>query len=195
MSKEKHMEWNVYYYNNSNQKCIVQFNIFKHVKFEREVREALAKIDSKEDFSAELNRLVGYYYWSKAEWEIVITPWVGDKSIELKIDVADQIRMNWFRFVDYVWSFKGEMKNVELDPCPFCGGKARVQLCDIDGSYRDDGYLTDIGKDEVFYGIAHDIATAPGCPIAAECDCTIGALLYDTPEEAAEAWNRRTEWK
>lgn len=194
MSKEKHMEWNVYYYNH-NQKRIAQFDIFKHTKFEREVREALAKIDSKGDFSAELNRLVGYYYWSKAEWETVITPWVGDKSVELKIDVADQIRMNWFRFVDYVWSFKGGMKNVELDPCPFCGGEARVQLCDGDGNYCGDGYLADIGKDEVFYGIAHDIATAPDCPIAMGGDQAIGALLYGTPEEVAEAWNRRTEWK
>lgn len=44
-----------------------------------------------------------YYFWSKCEWEIIICPWVG-KADDIKIDVYDQLMLNWDKFVDYVWS-------------------------------------------------------------------------------------------
>lgn len=74
-------------------------------------------------------------YWSKAEWELVITdtqPHIDSKELNRlitdcylkrtvaeppllfshvnlsdaeKIDVYEQVRLNWDEFVDYVWSF------------------------------------------------------------------------------------------
>lgn len=46
-----------------------------------------------------------YYMWSKCEYEIILSPWTG-RADDIKIDVYDQIMMNWNSFVDYVWSLK-----------------------------------------------------------------------------------------
>lgn len=49
-----------------------------------------------------------YWFWSKCEYEIVISPWVGrnKEEAEVKIDIYDQVMLNFNRFVDYCWSFK-----------------------------------------------------------------------------------------
>lgn len=57
-----------------------------------------------------------------------------------------------------------------MKSCPFCGGEARVQLVDSEGNWKDDTYAT------------------------YEADKRLqGTWIYDTPEEAIKAWNRR--WK
>lgn len=111
------------------------FNIFDHYSFMESVRKLLKKPMSKEEFSELLRREVLYYYWSKAEWELVITntqPHIDSKELNRlitdcylkrtvaeppllfshvnlsdaeKIDVYEQVRLNWDEFVDYVWSF------------------------------------------------------------------------------------------
>lgn len=48
-----------------------------------------------------------YYFWSKCEYEIILSPWTG-RADDIKIDVYDQIMMNFDSFVDYCWSFKLE---------------------------------------------------------------------------------------
>ena len=48
-----------------------------------------------------------YYFWSKCEYEIILSPWTG-RADDIKIDIYDQIMMNFDRFVGYVWSFKPE---------------------------------------------------------------------------------------
>jgi Lar family restriction alleviation protein len=55
------------------------------------------------------------------------------------------------------------MTNEELKPCPFCGGKAEM-VSDFD----DEHYVYCTG-------------------------CKGGWKTMETPEEAAEAWNRRVE--
>lgn len=46
-----------------------------------------------------------YYFWSKCEWEVLISPWVGgNDDEEIKVDVAWQIMNNWDVFVDYTWN-------------------------------------------------------------------------------------------
>lgn len=60
----------------------------------------------------------------------------------------------------------------KLKPCPFCGGKAYVQIHIFDGVPETYGVLCANGK------------------------CyTSGWQFYDTAEEAIEAWNRRAERK
>ena len=98
------MKWNVYYYNINRQK-IESYNIFEHGSFAHYVKEAIKKYKEKESFTEQLKRELQYYFWSKAEWEIIITPWCGNKSPdEIKIDVYDQVMLNWEIFVDYVWN-------------------------------------------------------------------------------------------
>lgn len=63
------------------------------------------------------------------------------------------------------------MKNPDLKPCPFCGGKASIFAFEQpDGSIT---YEVDCEND--------------GCEVSA---CT---MMHDTREQAAAVWNRRAK--
>ena len=100
------IEWYVYYHDSNAQK-IIKWNIFNHGSFKKEVDVLLKEKIDKDDFSEKLKREVMYYFWSKCEYEIILSPWTG-RADDIKIDVYDQIMMNFDRFVDYCWSFKLE---------------------------------------------------------------------------------------
>lgn len=103
--KRNDMEWNVYYHD-FNAKKIIHLNIFRHGSFLTEVCNLLDSDNlTKEEFAKQLERILLCYYWSKCEYEIVISPWVG-KADDIKVDIYAQVMTNWDRFVDYVWSFK-----------------------------------------------------------------------------------------
>lgn len=85
------------------------------------------------------------------------------------------------------------MAEYKLKPCPFCGGKVSLVLCDDEGNLHDEAY-----RERPYSGIGfmlrHTHEGNPSCPIASyECDGGIlgGVYIYDTEERAAEAWNRR----
>lgn len=129
------LEWNVYSHD-FNRKEIETFNIFNHGRFLEDVKKNLKKCETKDKFAEELRRSLFYYFGSKCEWEVVITSWVPHITIsELdrlnaereetlkkynrnpyslyvnpevgeKVDVYEQVRLNWNVFVDYVWSHK-----------------------------------------------------------------------------------------
>ena len=96
------MEWNVYY-DDSTRKKIIKWNIFNHTKFRKDVGELLNQDLSKHDFANNLDRDLMYYFWHKCEYETSISSWIGTSESE-KIDIYDQVKMNWDKFVDYVWS-------------------------------------------------------------------------------------------
>lgn len=51
-----------------------------------------------------------YYFWSKCEWEIIISGWPPrDDFNDAKIDVYDQVKLNWDKFVDYTWDHRKEL--------------------------------------------------------------------------------------
>lgn len=132
------MEWNVYIENVNNKK-IVKFNIFNHYVFNREIEDVLKKNTSKEAAEKQIKSLLMYYYWSKSEWEIIITSWppytsqegllkmnkesemfqrnygkppvsVGTQlEVSEKIDVYNQVMLNWDVFFNYVWSNRDDM--------------------------------------------------------------------------------------
>lgn len=104
------MEWNVYSYN-INQKKIESFNIFEHGRFVEDVKMTVSKLKNKEVFANQLKTELAYYFWGKAEWEIIISPWCGGNKERdaIKIDVFDQVMMNWDKFVDYVWENRKEI--------------------------------------------------------------------------------------
>ena len=96
------MEWFVYCYNHAK-KCVEPYNVFKHSGFRDDViADLLSFPDDKDGFEESLRKDIQYYFWSRCEYEILLVSWPrGDN--EVKVDIADQIFMNWDNFVDYVW--------------------------------------------------------------------------------------------
>lgn len=78
----------------------------------------------------------------------------------------------------------------ELRPCPFCGGEARLVVCDSEGNVRDESYEAD-PYSGLSYAIVHGSDDCCGeCPISTS---DLLPWLYETREEAIAAWNRRAE--
>lgn len=95
------VEWFVYTYN-PNEGKIEHYNVLGDDIILKELHKKNA---SKEDFSELLRREFMYYFRSKEEWEIVISGWEGSTGEEsVKVDVYDQLRMNWQQFIDYCWN-------------------------------------------------------------------------------------------
>ena len=103
------LTWNVYY-NNFNSKTIEFFNIFKHSYFVNDCVYNLKHNKDKDSFAKQLKKDLMYYFWSRAEWEIILSDWPPSNTFrEKKIDVFDQVMLNWDIFVDYIWNNKREL--------------------------------------------------------------------------------------
>lgn len=98
------LEWNVIRYN-MNVRKIEPFNIFDHYSFRKDVEKLLDKTNIlREDFEEKLRKEVMYYFWAKAEHEVLIRAWCGGNGDEeVKIDIYEQVMWNWDRFVEYMW--------------------------------------------------------------------------------------------
>ena len=132
--KAEKLTWNVYYLD-FNAKKIESFNIFHHwrfgeyvdklvKKYKKEIKkEGLTKKqleDLLQDFKDQIRCEVQYYFWSKYEWEIGITEPFSNSLVEdytkgrkypwEKIDVYDQVMMNWDIFFDYLYKNLVEKK-------------------------------------------------------------------------------------
>ena len=134
MKKQIDLVWNAYKLRWNDELKV--FNVFDHRSFYEGVLKLLKAPLTKEEFSEKLRREVQYYYWAKTEWELIIaecTPKIDQKefnrilseyyldrqrelptpysttiniSHDDKIDVYDQLYLNWDAFVDYVWKHK-----------------------------------------------------------------------------------------
>lgn len=104
------LTWNVYY-GNFNAKKIETFNIFKHTYFLNDCVHNLKHNKDKDSFAKQLKRDLMYYFWSKCEWEIILSDWPpSDTFCKEKIDVFDQVMLNWDIFVDYIWNNRQYIK-------------------------------------------------------------------------------------
>lgn len=124
------LQWNVYMKDFSKDEIRV-FNVFNHANFSNEVSKLKKKITNRNIFGEELRRILMYYFWSKCEYEVVITSWPpyiakeemnriveesGDTKYRMdvdliigdKVDVYQQILINWDIFVSYVFNYKEE---------------------------------------------------------------------------------------
>jgi len=80
--------WNVYY-GDFNAREIKVYNIFNHWGF----YDACVKVKKKygndrEEFDREIRGWLMYYFWSKCEWETVITHWPDGELYELRKDMT-----------------------------------------------------------------------------------------------------------
>ena len=131
------MIWNVYCesFNNSS---IIKYNIFNHKGFTKDVNKLLKENTAKDEFAEQLKRSLKYYFWGKTEYEVVITSWpvyiyrseldrlnteyqeYNNKwghypydinivpNVGEKIDIYNQVMMNFDIFVDMIWREKND---------------------------------------------------------------------------------------
>ena len=107
--------WNVYTEDwNSNQ--IEIHNIFDHGRFWEDCIKAKKKFkDDRDGFLEQIKKDLMYYYWSKCEWEIILSDWPPSETFKKeKIDVYDQVMMNWDIFAEYIWNNKDKLKKTKI---------------------------------------------------------------------------------
>lgn len=123
------LKWNVYHINAQNE--IIEINIFDHKRFYHGVEECLKTCRDRNEFATELRRELFYYFCSKYEYEIGLTeafPHIAREEVDKladsdfkihtfvnlkthrKIDVYQQIMMNYSIFVDYIWNNRKEIE-------------------------------------------------------------------------------------
>lgn len=105
------MQWNVII-EDFNRRKIITYNIFSHGSFMNDLWDVYqTNGENKELFLDKVRSLLRYYFWSKCEWEVIVSAWPPSEMVqEQKLDVFDQIDMNWERFGEYVWNSRNELK-------------------------------------------------------------------------------------
>lgn len=104
------LEWYVYRYS-INKKAIKPFNIFNHYGLSTYMEKWRRKYKTKEEFMEKVKSELLYYFWAKAEHELVIEliengrvfliPWFGCRNPEeVKIEVINELEINWHDFAE-----------------------------------------------------------------------------------------------
>ena len=108
------IQWNVYI-EDFNNKRIKIHNILNHGGFLKDIQNAIKKFkNDKEAFEKEVKSSLMYYYWSKCEWEIILSSWPERKDFkEEKIDVYDQVMLNGDIFINYLWDNQKEILKIK----------------------------------------------------------------------------------
>lgn len=106
------IHWYVYV-ESFNARTIEKRDLFAHGAHIKEIAKMFKKCgDDKDAFTKELRSELMYYYWARCEWEVIITSWPPSPEgtfKDVKIDVFDQLNMNWDVFVDYIWNNRKEI--------------------------------------------------------------------------------------
>lgn len=134
------MEWYVYRHD-TNKGKIIKYNVVNTGVINHLI-EMLNQIKKEkghwnyDDFTAAAMQIYRYYYWGKCEHEIIIKEWVG-REAEEKVDVFDQLMLNWDIFVDHLYDYvielmssKGEEENEECPEGCLCHTCAAAKDCD-----------------------------------------------------------------
>lgn len=100
--------WTVKNYD-CNKNIITDYDILKYR--EKDIKKMKKKCENKREFSILLQKEMMYYFWSKAEYELImekindriyLTPWCGcSNPDEIKIDVTDDNTLDWKGFFDF----------------------------------------------------------------------------------------------
>lgn len=107
----RRMHWRVFA-ENFNGKRIEEYDIFEHYSFAEDVKKAYRKYRNDFDaFSEKVRGLLFYYFRSKCEWEVIVGAWPPSERVpERKVDVYEQVILNWDVFIEYVWTRCHERK-------------------------------------------------------------------------------------
>ena len=107
--------WNVYFEDFNRNEIIVR-NVFElsSTFIENCQKNYKKNKDNKEVFLEELKHHLMYSYWSKCEYEVIISAWPPSpphkKPCEIKVDIYDQVMLNWNLFSEYVWENREAFK-------------------------------------------------------------------------------------
>ena len=96
---------------NVNAKKIEKYNIFNHASFLNDCDKAWK--DNHKDhengfakFEESVRRSMMYYFWSKCEWEVIVSGFPPSRKFhDAKIDVYEQVYINWDKFINYLWRY------------------------------------------------------------------------------------------
>lgn len=94
-----------------NNQTVENYVPFSYKCWLKEIKSIKKKCNTKEKFYEELRREVMWRYWSKAEWELIVTktadgrvilsPWCGCRNPdESAIDVTDDASFDWVSFAE-----------------------------------------------------------------------------------------------
>ena len=67
------IEWYVYYHDFNAQK-IIKWNVYNHGTKAEKVNKLLQENLSRDEFENSLKKYLMYYFWSKCEYEIILSP-------------------------------------------------------------------------------------------------------------------------
>lgn len=103
----KELVWNVYW-NDYNSGAIRVRNIFNlSCTFKEDILKILNTNYTKKEFTEKVYRSLMYSYWSKFEYEVIITEFTSKKEkAERKVDIFSQVHINFEPFIDYLWNIK-----------------------------------------------------------------------------------------
>ena len=116
------VEWNVYYYNYNSRK-VETHNVFNHWRFIEYSAKAIKKNkDDKKSLEEQIRRELMYYYWSKYEWEVIVSPFTSNpkEEEEKKLDVYEQVMLNWNIFFEYFWEHRKEILKYDKEMRKSC---------------------------------------------------------------------------
>ena len=102
-------EWFVFV-EDINRKRIKVYNIFEHKDFMEDCNDAWENYKNKHHdflrYQENIDSILMYYFWCKCEWEIILSNFPPSDSFhEKKIDVYQQVKINWDKFIDYIFSY------------------------------------------------------------------------------------------
>lgn len=103
--------WNVYVHQFAGSSIKVH-NVFDHYRFVKDIAKTLQKFkDDRGTAIEEVRHNLMYYYWSKCEWEVIIDTWPPSPREDsgIKVDVYNQVKLNWDVFSDYVWEHRKDI--------------------------------------------------------------------------------------
>ena len=105
------MEFNVWCHNFNAQE-ITTYNVLNNYLIKEVISPILNEHENnKREFAEAIRSEMMYRFCAKAEWEIIISPWVG-LAKERKIDVYKQIMINFDLFINYLWNNQEEIKKI-----------------------------------------------------------------------------------
>lgn len=106
------LEYNVFI-KNINSKTIVIYNVFTHKNFIKDCKRIYNDYYmNKKDFLEGIKNTLIYYFWRKNEWEITLSCFPKySKFNDKKVDVYEQIMINWNTFSEYIWNNREELKS------------------------------------------------------------------------------------